>query len=247
MTKLVTIQIQSIYPKSNPTYMPSKMALCTPDTKIALFGIQRDVEAEGGKLFLSDLFRTHDMQFQAHWDWVTKKKEAYSPPAGSGMHEAGRAFDIDLTKIKITLKRFWEIASKYGVYPIISEPKINKLEAWHFDKRGSHNLIYQYYKSGKGKNLEPYTAMAISAILSAGIDVDTNALGDQDFLKGKNTEAFIQSGLIRLGYDIGNIDGSLGVKSNTALQSAGIITKEIYIIAALIEDQLRVAFSEEYI
>ena len=51
------------------------------------------------------------------------------------MHEAGRAFDLDLDVIKnsgISLQEFWEIANKYGILQIISTPDFGKDEAWHF-------------------------------------------------------------------------------------------------------------------
>jgi len=45
-------------------------------------------------------------------------------------------------------------------------------EAWHFGCRGSHQKVYEYYQAGKASNFRPYTAMAASAIISAGIEND---------------------------------------------------------------------------
>ena len=61
-----------------------------------LYGIRDELQAQGGKLELSDLFRSYDMQLQAHLDYTSGKKKAFSPPPGSSMHESGRAFDVDL-------------------------------------------------------------------------------------------------------------------------------------------------------
>src|SRR4051812_32298727 len=95
-TPLVEIKFYSIY--GGP--LPSRMAKCTPDTYRALFAVKENLKARNSDLVLSDLFRSYDMQFQANRDYVTGKKTAYSPPPGGSMHEAGRAFDLDLKYIK---------------------------------------------------------------------------------------------------------------------------------------------------
>lgn len=218
--------------------LPARLAKCTPDFNIAIRKISEDLAKKGGELVLSDLFRSYDMQYQAYLDYKTGKKKAYSPPPGGSMHEAGRAMDIDLSKIKVTLKDFWNIATKYGCCPIINKPDTKLSEAWHFDCRGSHAVVYEYYKSGKGNNMAPYTAMAVSAILATGIQVDRFA--------GKSKEAFIQSGLIRLGYDIGNIDGNIGKRTNAALKSIGISAGSIDETMKLVEDKLQVKFPSEF-
>lgn len=247
MRNTETIEILSVYKKNGKSVMlPSRMSIVTPDFKRAILSIQADVEAEGGELILSDLFRSHEMQHQAHMDYVNGKKKAYSPPAGSGMHEAARAMDIDTGAIRMNLKRFWEIAAEYGVTPIIDTPSKGRLESWHFDKRGSHGIVYNYYKAKKGTNMKPYQAMAVSAILAIGIDVDTNDIGDQDFLKGRNKEAFIQSGLIRLGHNIGNIDGSIGGKTMDALKKQGIIFTDLQKMYDAVDTCLKKSYPEEY-
>lgn len=214
---LVPIEIISIYKNQNKQriFLPQRLALCTPDTHLALTSIVEDVKARGGNFYLSDLFRSHDMQLQAHLDFVTGKKKAFSPKPVGSMHEAGRGFDIDLASIKMPLKDFWDIAAKYGALPIIDKPISSASEAWHFDCRGSHQVVYDYYRTGKGKNINhPYKAMAMSAVLVAGIHVD-------DF-QNRQKEALIQSGLIRLGFDIGNMDSFIGPKTRQGLVEAGI-------------------------
>ena len=71
-TPLVPIQILSAYKSQSGQriFLPQCMALCTPDTQQAIFSIAKDVEAKGGQLFLSDLFRSHDMQWQANLDYT---------------------------------------------------------------------------------------------------------------------------------------------------------------------------------
>jgi hypothetical protein len=212
-TPLVPIQIDSIY-GGKP--LPARMAHCTPDMYAAALATKAKLRTMSCDLVLSDMFRSYDMQLQANLDYVTGKKKAYSPPPGGSMHEAGRAFDLDLDRIrKITLANFWTLAGASGLSPIIDKPDTKLSEAWHFDCRGSHQIVYDYYKAKKGDNFKsPYTAMAASAIVSIGQKVD--ALGEDV------RPAYIQSGLIRLGKTIGDLDGRLGTKSNKALDELGI-------------------------
>ena len=215
-TPIVPISIISIYKNSlgDLVPLPSRMAQCTPDTYNSIFNIASALDEKGGKLRLSDLFRSYDMQTQSHNDYISGKKKAFSPPAGGSFHEAGRAFDLDLSAINIELADFWTIAAQYGLYPIISEPKANVSEAWHFDCRGSHQIVYQYYSDGKGNNFKPYTAAAASGILSIGVNVDAFGLNQM--------QAAIQSCVIRLGKEIGNIDGQIGHKTQQAIEDLGI-------------------------
>lgn len=213
---LLPIDIISIYKNKlgDLLPLPARMAQSTPDTHIAIFNIATDLAQKGGRLILSDLFRSYDMQSQSHHDYISGKKKAFSPPPGGSFHEAGRAFDLDLSAIKIPLADFWKIAAKYGVVPIVATPKTNQSEAWHFDCRGSHQIVYQYYADGKGTNFKPYTAGAASAILSIGVNVD--AFG------ANQKQACIQSGLIRLGKNIGNIDGHIGKNTHAGLDELNI-------------------------
>jgi hypothetical protein len=238
-TPLVKAEILSIYVKNDTRiFLPERMAQCTPDMQRAIYAIKNGLEAVSGNLYLSDLFRSYDMQQQAYLDYKTGKKQAYSPPPGGSMHEAGRAFDLDLDSLKITLQDFWKIADKHGCKPIITSPDSSAKEAWHFDCRGSHQLVYEYYTDGKGTNLKPYEAMAISAILAIGIQVDK--------FSGKEKEAAIQSGLIRLGYEIGNIDGIIGFKTNQALETAGVSGSDMDSLLLGLENLLQQKFPDEY-
>jgi D-alanyl-D-alanine carboxypeptidase len=213
---LLPVDIISIYKNKlgDALPLPARMARCTPDTYTALFSIAKEVAKKGGRLVLSDLFRSYDMQAQSHQDYIAKRKKAYSPPPGGSFHEAGRAFDIDLSKIKMPLAAFWAIAARYGVYPIIAQPKATQSEAWHFDCRGSHQLVYQYYAEGKGKNFKPYTAAAASGILAIGVPVDEFGPNQK--------QAAIQSCLIRLGKTIGNMDGQIGKNTHRALMELNV-------------------------
>ncbi len=213
---LIPINIISIYKNrlGDLLPLPSRMAKCTPDTFDAIFKIAHELAEKNGRLILSDLFRSYDMQAQSHQDYISGRKKDFSPAPGGSFHEAGRAFDLDLDFIKIPLSEFWVIAAKYGVFPVIKQPQSNVSEAWHFDCRGSHQIVYQYYANGKGTNFKPYTAAAASGILSIGVHVDS--------FGSNQIQASIQSGIIRLGKEIGNIDGQIGGRTQKALEELDI-------------------------
>ena len=219
--------------------LPARMAQSTPDMKATLYALRTDLRARGGDLVLSDLFRSYDMQYQAYLDWVTHKKTAYSPPPGGSMHEAGRAFDIDLKSTNVSLPDFWVIAKARGLQPIIAQPDPSISECWHFECRGSHQRVDDYYKAGKGTNFDSGShAMAASAIVALGLP--------HDKFKDCPDEAYIQSALIRLGQDIGNMDGAIGPKSVQGLQALGVTASDTAGRVAAIDVLLTQAFAGEF-
>ena len=238
---LVPVEILSIYfVHNNRVNLPANLAKCPPDMKNAILGIKDDLQARGINLFLSDLFRSHDMQLQAHIE--NAKKGIVSPLPGGSLHEGGRAFDLDLEALLkngiINLAQFWEIAAQRGLVPIIATPDSSKSEAWHFECRGSHSKVRQYYREGKGGTaVKPYQAMAASTILAIGEKVDR-------FQNQK--AALIQSALIRLGHELGALDGSIGNKTRNALAEAGVPFTDESTMLAQLEDQLRQKFPEEF-
>ena len=238
-TPLNKVEILSIYKvHGERVLLPKRMARSTPDTQSALKGVSEDLKDAGGRLILSDLFRSYDMQFQAHLDWKTGKKRAYSPPPGGSLHESGRAFDLSLKDMKIKLSDFWEIAKVHGVVPIISLPDKRKSEAWHFECRGSHQIVYDYYKDGHGANMKPYKAMAASCILAIGVQVDKF---------GQNQEAaYLQSCLVRLGLKLGNIDGLVGKKTKQAVADLGSAYTSLEEAIVHVEDAIQDEYPNEF-
>lgn len=241
-TPLVDINILSIYfdDHHNRKNLPSRMAKCTPDMRRAALNLRTDLAERGIQLFLSDMFRSFDMQLQAHIE--NAKKGVFSPRPGGSLHEAGRAFDLDLDALLagnvLKLSDFWEIARQRGVVPIISEPKPSTSESWHFECRGSHALVRQYYLNGKGgQNMKPYQAMAASAILAIGVKVER-------FQNQK--AAAIQGALIRLGHELGPLDGSIGQNTRNALAAAGIQQADEQTMLNDLEEQLKERFPEEF-
>lgn len=240
-TPMQPIEILSIYFKNNNRLnLPERMARCTPDMKRAVLNVREELRLRGIDLFLSDMFRSREMQQKAHID--NKKKGIFSPPAGSSMHEAGRAFDLDLSALLkdrlLTLEQFWEIARPNGLFPIIGIPDPKKSEAWHFDCRGSHGKVRDYYRDGKGGNkMKPYEAMSASAILAIGVKVDRFP---------NQTAAGIQSALIRLGHELGALDGMIGNKTRDALAAAGVPEADETTMLLHLEERLKEVFPEEF-
>src|SRR5262245_4435318 len=235
------ISILSVYKYSSGQRLPlpKRMAQCTPDMEAAMGAIAAELEQKHGKLFLSDLFRSFDMQLQSHMDFVNGKKKAFSPPPGGSLHEAGRALDLDLESLApVKLAEFWDLARPHGLLPIIEKPTPGVSESWHFDCRGSHNIVYEYYRAGNGTNFKPYAAMAASAILAIGVQVEK--------FGPNQSAALIQSALIRLDQVIGNIDGSIGKKTRSAIEAVGVPFGEPQAMLVALEGLLRQKFSREY-
>lgn len=209
-TELVPVEILSIYKsKGERVMMPKRMAWATPDFRDAIYAIRDKVaEMSGGKaqLVLSDLKRSYEMQYQAHMDYKTGKKKAFSPAPGGSFHEAGRAMDVSLADLKGLpgdnwLQTFWDICAEHGVMPIISKPISSKSEAWHFDCMGEFRAVYEK---------EGYKEAAKAAILDIGQQID-------DDLEDDETQ-WVQGQLLAYGYEIGKADGVIGKNTKAAIR-----------------------------
>jgi D-alanyl-D-alanine dipeptidase len=96
--KLVPVKVKGIYGRPG-SLLPPSMARLTPDAAAALAKVEAEIASRGGCFRLSDAYRSSAMQARAHDDFIRGRKKAYSPPAGSSMHEAGRAVDLDLAAL----------------------------------------------------------------------------------------------------------------------------------------------------
>jgi hypothetical protein len=240
-TPLILIDVPSIYKNKSgvAASLPKRLASATPDMALAIARVSKELKEHEGRLVLSDLFRSFDMQSQAHLEYLKGNKKAFVAAPGGSFHEAGRAMDISLSDIKVPLAKFWEVGMAHGLVPIIDKPNSKTSEAWHFECRGSHQKVIDYYKAGHGDNfVKPYTAGAASAILAWGGYV-------QRF--GKNQkEAQLQAALIRCGHIIGNIDGAIGANTRLALKALSIDDGSIDDALKEVEDLVQIQFAEEY-
>lgn len=224
--RLVSIDVPSIYKVAGQWLaLPRPLAWCTPDTRRALAAIRKEVERRGGRLLLSDLF--HDRAAGPG------RQPSLGACTGDGMHEAGRAFDVDLGALRMPLAEFWALARGFGVVPIHRTPDPALSEAWHFECRGSHQRVYEQHASRPaGPFRTPYLAMA------AGLP--------HDLFVHNADEARLQSGLIRLGYDIGGIDGLIGFRSMRALRALALDGLSLEAQLSGVEWWLRGMYPSEY-
>jgi len=130
---VVSVRVPGIYgKKGNP--LPKRMSRLVRPAARALAKVYRDVSAEDGHLYLSDMFRSAAQQQKAHEDWKSGRKTAYSPPSCSSVHEAARAIDIDAFDTGIGHGRIREILNARGWTNIVST--LTGSECWHYEFRG---------------------------------------------------------------------------------------------------------------
>jgi hypothetical protein len=89
---------------------------------------------EGGRLYISSMWRDPEEQFKAWLDFKSGRKNSYSPPPCFSMHECGRAIDIDTRSdsTKITHDKLRAILSKYNWYPVVP---VGQPGDWHYEHR----------------------------------------------------------------------------------------------------------------
>lgn len=183
----------------------------TPDFASALIELEKAVNACGGNLYVTDLFRSFETQRQLRERWEAGKQKAFAANPGGSFHNAGRAIDVSLGDLDFDgikkedwLKKLWELAKPLGFKPIIKKSDMNALEAWHFDFPGKE-------WAAAYDNLN-YSEVAKCCILDVGEWAGSGAV---DIL-------FLQSQLMRLGfYEIGFVDGILGPKTKKAVEDLG--------------------------
>lgn len=143
------VRVPGIYGKKGDP-LPARMARLVLPAAQSLQQVYRQVVAEGGHLYISDMFRSAADQQRAHEDWKSGRKSAYSPPSCSSVHEAGRAIDIDAFDTVIGHKRMRAILKSCGWVEITDS--LTGAECWHYEFRESR---WEDYKRAHG-----YPAMA---------------------------------------------------------------------------------------
>jgi len=138
------VRVPGIYGgKGKP--LPRRMSRLVLAAAHALNNVFEDVSAEGGHLYISDMFRSATEQQRAHEDWMSGRKSAYSPPSCSSVHEAARAIDIDAFDTGIGHRRVREILNRHGWTNIVET--LTGPECWHYEFRES---IWEQHKSQHG-------------------------------------------------------------------------------------------------
>jgi hypothetical protein len=75
---------------------PEERAWLQKEAMDALMRANIAIQDAGGRLVITDMWRTPQEQLIEWNNWLMGRKTSYSPPPGAGMHEIGRAVDIDL-------------------------------------------------------------------------------------------------------------------------------------------------------
>lgn len=181
----------------------------------ALHSLRKEVEDKnGGVLRVTDMFRTWNMQAQAHQDYITGKKKALSPPAGESFHHS-RSTDWDIKLIDETLQPtgtrlkgfnlFWEIYNDLGFTGVVGNrynPNKSLTEAWHIDFMGPFKALY--CRQG-------YKMAAMAATMDA---IGNNFIGqDPQYVKNVRIQAY----LLHLGLLKQDVTGSWNSASEVAL------------------------------
>ena len=190
-------------------------AYIAPDMFSALTLLDAKVCDFGGTLYITDLYRSWDVQKKARDDFLSRKKKHFVAPPGGSFHNAGRAVDISIKELNFEgedreewLQILWDIAVPLGFSPIITIPDIDASEAWHLDFPGDDWRIAYDCLS--------YVEVAKCAILDIGA---WNPRENKDTLESM----YIQAQLIRLGkYEICKVDGIVGPKTNKVINDLGL-------------------------
>jgi len=199
--------------------------IATPDTAAALLALSDAVAAEGGDLRITELHRDTEVQAAArtrYENWLHAGKPPTHDPAfehatmkphyvarpGRTFHSAGRAIDIDLDALWFDrapasrrLDLLWDVAVPLGWRPVIRQPDEHASEAWHLDYLGPWRKVL---------DLHGYETAAICA----NLDVGNTTLPRSD-------ARWIQAQLHRAGFDVGDVDGYLGPRTEAGLGLAG--------------------------
>lgn len=175
--KLVPVTVKGIYHTADGL-LPARMARMTPDAAAALAAVRTEIEKRGGCFRLSDCYRDAAMQAQAHQDYVTGRKKAYSPPAGGSMHQAGRAIDLDLAVLiqpdsvpkgsqlfdENEVRAIFEAHGWTFIAPAGNPHRVDVKESWHIEFRAKFQHTYDATMAKLHNHGAAYKAMAKAAI-----------------------------------------------------------------------------------
>lgn len=149
LTDVVQVQVPGIYGKRGDP-LPERMAKLVRGAAVSLDEVYREMVKKGGHLYISDMFRSAEEQQRAHEDYLAGRKESFSPPACSGVHESGRAIDIDAFDTGIGHARTRRILNEHGWVHIVDS--LTASECWHYEFREAR---WEAFKDEHG-----YSAMA---------------------------------------------------------------------------------------
>ncbi|MFH1963492.1 MAG: peptidoglycan-binding protein [bacterium] len=199
---VVKVEVPGIYPKDSP--LPAYMAKLVKEAAEALKKVYEQVVEKGGHLYISDMFRSAEMQQKSHEDWKMGRKSSFSPPACQGVHESGRAMDIDAFDTGIGHKQVREILNQNGWTNIVET--LTGSECWHYEFRGEK---WENYRKA-----HDYKAMAHAMKEEIG-----NSAGLEIAEKTKEDIKWVQKSLNKLMGAKLVADGDFGEKTKAVIMS----------------------------
>jgi hypothetical protein len=155
------------------------------------------------------------------YDSATMSTSAASQPNRS-FHGAGCAMDMGLGNLRFldgitgdaALARFWGIAADHGFTPIISEPRMDRSEAWHFDHQGPLRAVRDLFFAHRAESSEYASAAGLAA--EVGCILIGTHVGDAQ------PERLVQARLLVHGVFVGAPDGKIGPKTRAGLKQFGV-------------------------
>jgi peptidoglycan hydrolase-like protein with peptidoglycan-binding domain len=220
---VVQVQVPGIYGKRGVDPLPERMAKLVRAAAEALDEVYEEVARKGGHLYISDMFRSAEDQQRAHEDYLAGRKESFSPPACSGVHESGRAIDIDAFDTGIGHARTRRILNDHGWVNIVES--LTASECWHYEFREAR---WEEFKDQNG-----YSAMAHAMKEEIG-----NVQGSDLAEANREEIKWLQRGLNEIMNAGLGVDGVYGPRTKVAVKRfqeryglqvdgvAGPITKE---------------------
>ena len=137
-------------------------------------------------------------------------------------HSAGAAMDIGLSNLRFAdgvtgdaaLARFWRIAADHGFTPIISEPRMDRSEAWHFDHQGPLRAVRDLFFARQNES-DAYAS-------AAGLAAEVGCILMGTHVGDAQPERMVQARLLLHGVFVGAPDGKIGPKTRAGLAQFGI-------------------------
>jgi len=185
-------------------------AVCAEDVHAPLLAWMAACVAHGGRLRANSLTRTVAQQQvlrDRYVAWLNANKPApevaVANKPGRSNHQGGRAIDVatggafPAAPPDQQVDLLWATGQPLGWTPIIAQPDENMSEHWHFD-------FWGFWRS-----VRDHRGYDVGCLCSA---LDVGQAGEW-----QSDERLVQALLLRAGYDIGDVDGILGARSQAAI------------------------------
>ena len=132
---VVNVYVPALVDKDGKyTALSSGRAKLTRPAAESLQKVFQEIGREGGKLFITDMFRSAELQQQLYERGATVAKP------GSSIHETALAIDVDISDLGIPNSRFVEIMRKHGWIPTYSNPTEKNHYEYRIDEKGQLDL-----------------------------------------------------------------------------------------------------------